>query len=58
MKNVIVNINFWFPKRLYEIRKNILGQNCSSQEDIKIYSEPFFDRKRSFCFSCTKPYEK
>ena len=37
MKNVIKNKNFWFQKKLYEVRKKFSRQNCSFQKDIQIY---------------------
>ena len=50
MKNIIINKNFRFPKKLYEIRKRYSGQNCLSQEDIQIYFKSFRDRTCSFRF--------
>ena len=54
MKNAIKYRNFWFPKKLYEIRKEFVGQNCLSQEDIQTYLRAFYDRTRSFCFNRKK----
>ena len=50
MKNVIKNKNFWFQKRLYEIRKKSCRQNRSFQEDMQNLRH-FFDRIRSFRFN-------
>ena len=41
MKNVIKNKNFWFLKKLYEIRKKCFGKNIPSQEDIKFTPNHF-----------------
>ena len=35
------NRNFWFLKKLYEIRKTFYTQNCLSQEDIQTYLMTF-----------------
>ena len=41
MKNFIKTRNFWFPKKVYEIRKKGLEQNCLSQEDIQMHFRTF-----------------
>ena len=57
MKNFIKNKDFWFPKKLYEIRKKKSRQICSSQEDIQIYFRALFYRTSSFCFNCIKRFK-
>ena len=56
--NIVENKNIWFPKILYAIGKKISTQNCSSQENKKIYFSPFFDRQCGFCFNRIKRYQK
>ena len=58
MKNVINNKYFWFPKKLYKIRKTCQKENCLSQGDIQIYLRLFSDRARSFHYNRNKFYKK
>ena len=41
MKNVIKNRKFWFPKKLYEIQKNILNKFVHLKKIYKLTSENF-----------------
>ena len=53
MKNFIKNINFWFPKNLYEIQIKCCLQNCYLTKIYKFTLE-YFNRPSSFCFNCKK----
>ena len=48
MENAIKNKMIWSPKKVHEIGTKSWGKNSSCQEDIQIYSKPFFDRACSF----------
>ena len=43
---------------IYQVRKKLVIQNCSSQEDTQIHFRELFDRTRSFRFNCKKRYQK
>ena len=57
-KRFYKNKEFNFRAKIYKVRKKWWEQNCSSQEDIHIYSRLLFDRTHSFCFNCKKRYQK
>ena len=43
---------------MYEIGINFMKQNCSSQEEIKMFFRPFFDHTHSFRFNRIKTFSK
>ena len=53
-----LKVKILVSNKTIRVTKKMLRKNYLSQEDIQIYSRPFFDQTRSFCIDINKRYQK